>query len=165
MAQATQTLIDTLYHTADHLRQDVPYTWGHHGQCNCGHLLQVSTQLNDQEIQRMAHTGQGEWTELAEDYCGVTGAPVDYLVQTLTGLGLTPSDIRHIEFLSDKQVLQHLEGGFRWLKHNKREHAILYFEAMARMLEEKIQDQTILAILNTPSCESAVPEYCEAITV
>jgi hypothetical protein len=159
MAQATQTLIDALNSTANRLRQDVPYTWGHHGQCNCGHLLQVTTQLDDQEIQRLAHTGQGEWTELAEDFCEVTGAPVDYLVQALTGLGLTPTDIRHIEFLSDKQVLQHLEGGFRWLKHNNRQHAILYFEAMARMLEEKILDQTIQEILNTPTNVSPVTDY------
>ena len=27
-----------------------------------------------------AHSGIGEWTELAEDYCGITDAPVSLLI-------------------------------------------------------------------------------------
>jgi len=38
-------------------------------------------------------------------------------------------------------VLEHLPGGFRWLKKNKREDVILYFETFADMLEEKLLAQ------------------------
>lgn len=47
-------------------------------------------------------------------------------------------DIHHIEYLSDREVLNHLPGGFRWLKRNAREDVIIYFEAFANMLEEKL---------------------------
>ena len=52
--------------------------------------------------------------------------------------GLTPVDIRHIECLTDREVLNHLPGGFRWLRKNVREDVILYFEAFANLLEEKL---------------------------
>jgi hypothetical protein len=143
MAFASYRLIQALRDAAQQLRQDAPYAWGHHGQCNCGHLIQVTSDLSDKDIQRVAHTGDGEWTELANDYCHVTGTQVDVLLQHLMELGLTPSDIEHLEFLSDKEVLKHLDGGFKWLKHNNRKHAIAYFEAFANMLEGQLQDRMI----------------------
>jgi len=53
-------------------------------------------------------------------------------------LGLTPTDIHNIEYLEDREVLNRLPGGFRWLKRNLREDVIAYFETMAAMLEEKL---------------------------
>ncbi len=52
-------------------------------------------------------------------------------------LGLTPADIHNIEYLQDKEVLNALPGGFRWLKRNVREDVIVYFETFANVLEEK----------------------------
>jgi hypothetical protein len=63
---------------------------------------------------------------------------VDLLIGKLQKIGLTPSDIHCIEYLQDKQVLDRLPGGFRWLKRNVREDVILYMETMAEMLEEKL---------------------------
>jgi hypothetical protein len=40
--------------------------------------------------------------------------------------------------LTDREVLNHLPGGFRWLKRNVREDVIIYFEAFANLLEEKL---------------------------
>ncbi|MEJ0103245.1 MAG: hypothetical protein WDO19_12105 [Bacteroidota bacterium] len=80
----------------------------------------------------------GEWTELAEDYCGVTNAPVDLMILHLQKLGLTPTDIHNLEYLEDREVLKKLPGGFRWLKKNVREDVIIYFETFADMLEEKM---------------------------
>jgi hypothetical protein len=56
----------------------------------------------------------------------------------LEAVGLTPTDIHHIEYLCNKEVLKRLPGGFRWLKRNKREDAIVYFETFANWLEEKL---------------------------
>lgn len=52
---------------------------------------------------------------------------------------MTPTDIHHIEYLSDRAVLEQLPGGFRWLKRNVREDVILYFEAYARLLEQQLE--------------------------
>ncbi len=138
MAQANLPLINALQETARRLRQGAAYSWGHHGACNCGNLLQVVSNFTKEEIVTYAHTGIGEWTEIAEESCPVTNAPLYFLMKKLEQLGLTPSDIHNIEYLEDREVLNHLTGGFRWLKRNIREDVIDYFEAMAAMLEEKL---------------------------
>ncbi len=142
MAYPTIELISSLRHTATKLRSGNHYAWGNHGSCNCGNLLQVVAKLSKEEILRYAHTGIGEWTELAEDYCPVTNAPVNLLISKLEAIGLTPTDIHNLEYLEDKQVLNMLPGGFRWLSRNVREDVIVYFDTFADMLEDKLQ-QTI----------------------
>ncbi len=138
MAFPTIELIDALRNTATRLRNGAAYAWGNHGACNCGNLLQVITDLSKEEILTYAHSGIGEWTELAEDYCGVTNAPVSLLLKKLQDTGLTPTDIHHLEYLDDRLVLNALPGGFRWLKRNQREDVILYFETFAQLLEDQL---------------------------
>jgi len=135
MAYPNIELTEALRETARRLRKGATYAWGNHGSCNCGNLLQVITNLSREEILRHAHSGIGEWTELAEDYCGVTNAPVDLMLSHLQKVGLTPTDIHNLEYLEDRTVLENLPGGFRWLRRNNREHVILYFETLAGMLE------------------------------
>jgi hypothetical protein len=138
MAHANIELIEALRETARRLKNGAHYAWGHHGSCNCGNLLQTVTDLSAREILQYSRTGTGEWTEISQEFCGVTEAPVDLLIGKLQKIGLTPSDIHCIEYLQDKQVLDRLPGGFRWLKRNVREDVILYMETMAEMLEEKL---------------------------
>jgi hypothetical protein len=138
MAYPDIKLIDALRETAQNLRNGADYAWGHHGSCNCGHILQVVTHLSNQEILQHAQTVYGEWTEIAEDYCGVTNAPAYLLISRLEKLGLTPTDIHNLEYLEDRNVLENLPGGFRWLKRNLREDVIVYFETMADMLEDEL---------------------------
>ena len=158
MAKASLELISALRKAAHRLQNGAHYAWGHHGACNCGQLVQVVSQLTEGEIIRYAHTGTGEWTELAEDFCSITNAPYTLLMAKLDELGLNASDIHHIEYLSDKEVLQHLSGGFRWLKRNKREDAIAYFEAFANMLEEKMAQQLNIDFNKILSMETAPSE-------
>jgi hypothetical protein len=138
MALPNFTLINALRETARRLRIGAPYAWGNHGTCNCGNLTQVLTRLSKEEILQYAHTGIGEWTELAEDYCGVTDAPASLLINKLQQAGLTPVDIHNLEYLEDKKVLERLPGGFRWLKRNVREDVIEYFETYAALLEDQL---------------------------
>ena len=138
MANANIFLINALRETAIRLSAGADYAWGNHGSCNCGNLLQVITALNRTEILRLAQTGVGEWTELAEDYCGVSKIPVDQLIGHLMEAGLTPTDIHNIEYLEDREILNRLPGGFRWLKRNVREDVIIYLKTMADMLEEQL---------------------------
>jgi hypothetical protein len=138
MAFPNTVLIEALRTTAKRLSDGATYAWGNHGACNCGNLLQVITPLTRQEILQHAHTGIGEWTELSEDFCGVTNAPVDMLLSKLQGVGLTPSDIHNLEYLDNREVLDKLPGGFRWLKKNEREDVIVYFETFANILEDQL---------------------------
>jgi len=137
MAKATIELINALRLTATNLRNGSYHSWGHHGACNCGNLVQSVTKFTKEEILRYAHTGRGEWTELALEFCPTTNAPLTLVFKQLQEIGLTPTDIHHIEYLSDRAVLENLPGGFRWLKRNKKDDAIDYFETFANVLEEE----------------------------
>jgi hypothetical protein len=141
MAHPNIELIEALRETARRLKQGAHYAWGNHGSCNCGNLLQTVTALSSKEVLQYSRTGTGEWTELALDFCPVSEAPVDLLITKLEKIGLTPSDIHCIEYLEDKQVLDRLPGGFRWLRRNVREDVVLYMETMADLLEEKLEKQ------------------------
>lgn len=138
MAHPNLTLIGALRQAAHRLKNGAHYAWGHHGSCNCGHVLQVVTHLSKEEILRHARTGIGEWTEIAEEYCGVTNVPADLMISKLQAIGLTPTDIHCLEYLQDREVLNRLPGGFRWLQRNVREDVIVYFETLAEVLEEKL---------------------------
>lgn len=138
MAYPHLNLINILREAAQNLSNGAAYSWGHHGSCNCGHILQATTQLSKEEIVRHAQTVYGEWSEIAEDYCGVTNAPAYLLISKLETIGLTTTDIHNLEYLEDRKVLEKLPGGFRWLKKNVREDVIVYFETMANMLEDEL---------------------------
>ena len=160
MADSNTFLINALRETARRLEAGAEYAWGNHGSCNCGNLLQVITALNRTEILRLAHTGIGEWTELAEEYCGVSNIPVDQLIGHLMEAGLTPSDIHNIEYLEDRTVLDRLPGGFRWLRRNERADVIVYLDTMAEILEENLQAET-MSLLNasTPAEDSNISVF------
>lgn len=138
MANPTIVLVNALRETANRLRNGAQYSWGNHGACNCGNLIQVVTKFSKGEILSYAHTGIGEWTELSQEFCPGTNAPLNLIISKLQDIGLTPTDIHHIEYLTDREVLQQLPGGFRWLKRNSKEDAIVYFETFANLLEEKL---------------------------
>jgi hypothetical protein len=159
MATPNLTLINALLETAKRLRNGVSYAWGNHGACNCGNLTQVVTKLSKEEILQYAHTGIGEWTELAEDYCGVTNAPASLLISKLQQIGLTPSDIHNLEYLEDKKVLEQLPGGFRWLQRNVREDVIAYFETYAAILEEELAASLYIDLYKL--CNEPQPEMVE----
>ncbi|MBW0160453.1 MAG: hypothetical protein HYI21_15165 [Sediminibacterium sp. Gen4] len=159
MAIPTLALIGALRETAKRLEEGAQYAWGNHGSCNCGNLLQVITDLSKEEILTYAHTGIGEWTELAEEYCGVTDAPISLLLKKLQDTGLTPTDIHNLEYLEDRTVLNALPGGFRWLKRNQRADVILYFKTYADLLEEQLIAQIPLPSFNLKGEPSAEVAY------
>jgi hypothetical protein len=68
MAIPNLILINALRETGKRLRNGAFYAWGHHGACNCGNLIQVVTQSSKEEVQKLAFTSSGEWSELACDF-------------------------------------------------------------------------------------------------
>jgi hypothetical protein len=151
MAKKDQNLVSILRIAAKNLSEGNEYQWGHHGSCNCGNLLQAASNLNKSEIHKYAQSGNGEWSELAEDYCGVIDAPFQFLVAKFAELGLNSVDIHNIEYLSDAKVLKNLKGGFRHLARNQRNDVIEYFLAFADLIEADINaDQEIKSIMDSP---------------
>jgi hypothetical protein len=157
MAKPTRELVDALRATALRLQNGAHYAWGHHGSCNCGHLLQVLTRLDEKEIITYAHTAPGEWTELAAEFCGITQAPVSLLVKKLMEAGLTPTDIHHLEYPNDRTILERLPAGFRWLERNRREDVIVYMETFANWMEEQMPPDSVNNWLRELTEENNLP--------
>ena len=111
------------------------YQWGHMGQCNAGHLIQTITGMSSFEIVESVDFQLDEWSEHAVDYCSCTGNKVDDIFLSIEKQGLTHSDIVKLENLSDRKVLENLDGGFRYLERNRREHVVEYMRSFADLLE------------------------------
>ena len=161
MAYPNQVLIDALRTTAGRLRDGAYYAWGHHGGCNCGNLLQVLTNLSKEEILQCAQQAHGEWTELAIEYCESTNTPLSKIISELLSVGLTNTDIHNLEWLEDREVLEKLPGGFRWLRKNLREDTILYFETFANLLEARLPGKPTAKLVSDKSIRNQKPSRKE----
>jgi hypothetical protein len=134
MATPSFALVQILRETAGRLASGAEYQWSHFGKCNCGHLVQTATRIPAAEIHRTAHRKLSEWSEIPDDFCPQTGVLIDRVIDTLFELGLTNTDLRHLEDLTDPEVLAGLPGGRRYLQRNQRADVILYMRTWADLL-------------------------------
>jgi hypothetical protein len=154
MATPNLELISALRKTAKKLEIGAPYQWGHMGSCNCGNLAQEVSKLTKAEIHAYAMQNmQGDWSEQTEAYCPISNQPMDLLITQMTSIGLTMTDLKNLEKLSDKKILQRLPSEFRYLHHNKRDHVVMYMREWATMLEEEL-----LADIRLPQMEEIMQE-------
>jgi len=151
MARPNPDLISAMRRTANKLQTGAPYQWGHMGSCNCGNLAQELTQYSKAEIHHFAMRNHGDWNEQVNDYCATSGLPMDLLISDLLMHGLSIEDLKHLERLSDREVLKRLPAEHRYPEHNKREDVVRYLNAWADLLEEKF-----LAVARVP--EQAIPK-------
>ena len=135
MAQSSLVLIQALRTTVARLATGGAYQWGHHGQCNCGHLAQTVCKLPPAKIHQFALERDGDWEALCNAYCPTSGYPIDDVISELCALGLTPQDLANLEKLDAPEVLAALPGGHRWLRRNSREDLVAYLSAWADLLE------------------------------
>jgi hypothetical protein len=140
MAAPHPRLIDALRETADRLRRGSDYKWSNFGLCNCGHLAQTVTHRSPKEIHEAALQRAGDWGQQALEYCGETGLEMDHIMNELLKLGLSPSDIRDIERLSNPKVRRRMGATVTGVTHYARTDAIAYFEAWADLLEEQLPE-------------------------
>jgi hypothetical protein len=165
MESSRARLVIALKETAARLRrQDVTYRWASFAHCNCGHLAQTITGLGADEIQGRAMRREGDWAAQARargprgfpafDFgdrpaldegawepenvgaCPLTGASLDQILDAMYGLGLTASDVGHLERLSDPVVRRRLGNNTEYFPHHRRENVVAYLEAWADLLEE-----------------------------
>jgi hypothetical protein len=161
MATPNRPLIDLLRSTATRLEEGSRYSWGHAGQCNCGHLAQAATGLSSGEIHRrmltQAHERslhRGEWSEHAEAYCGDSGMDVEFIFEALMEVGLESKDLSHLEYLSDPRVLARLPGGHRNLKRNDRTDAVAYMRTWADVLDADLAEKNPRPRKSAPQARS-----------
>ncbi|OJJ17468.1 hypothetical protein BKI52_26725 [marine bacterium AO1-C] len=142
MAKPSVNLIDSLRKTARKMSQGAPYQWGHMGSCNCGNLAQEITKLTKAEIHAYAlQTRFGDWSEQTAEFCPTSKLPMDLVISEMMEAGLTRTDLKNLEKLSDKKVLKRLPLGERYLKHNKRDDVVKYLATWADLLEEELLGQ------------------------
>jgi hypothetical protein len=146
MARPSLELIDALRRTARKLNEGAPYQWGHMGGCNCGNLAQELTQLNKDQIHAYAMQRYGDWNEQVDDYCSTSFMPIDLIISEMVGAGLMLEDLKHLEKLSDRQVLMRFPIEKRFLKHNLREDVVAYMNEWANLLEEQLLERIKLPI-------------------
>lgn len=165
MARPSARLVHALRHTADRLAQpEVVYQWSHFGHCTCGHVAQTLTKLEASTIYRAAFHRPGDWGEQAArlgrpeapdygerpaidegayefeslDRCVATGSPLAAILDAMYRAGLEPEDVRHLERLSDGEVLRWLGKNTTGLEHANRAHVVTYLRGFAELLETKL---------------------------
>jgi hypothetical protein len=141
MARPNPELIDALRRTAKKLTEGAPYQWGHMGGCNCGNLAQELTKLSKDQIHAYAMQRYADWNEQVDDYCTTSFMPIDLVISEMLNAGLLLEDLKHLEKLSDRQILQRFPFEKRFLKHNVRNDVVAYMNEWANMLEEKLLER------------------------
>lgn len=139
MAKPNPELIYALRNAAQKLQDSQNYQWGHMGSCNCGYLVQEVTKLSKADIHEYAmRTRGGDWSEQALDFCPTSGYLMDQVISYMLDAGMDIADFKHLERLSDKEVLQKLPLEERYLRHNYKKDVVKYMNAWAELLEEKL---------------------------
>lgn len=138
MSRANPELITALRKTAERLQDGAKYQWGHMGSCNCGHLAQEITHLSKARIHEYAMGRAGDWADQCLEFCPDSSYPMDLLITRLLEAGLDIDDLRHLERLSDKKILQRLPDEKRNLRHNSKSDVIIYLKTWADLLEEQL---------------------------
>ena len=134
MAAIRISIIEALRTTAKKLENGNRYEWGHMGNCNCGNLVQTITSFSRAEIQEYALQKRGDWTEQLIDYCPTSGYPMDMIIGKMIEFGFTAQDLRHLEWLSDSDVLE--KSGHKFLNRNLKSDTILYLNSWADLIED-----------------------------
>lgn len=147
MAKASIKIIEVLRKTATKLMASPTYQWGHMGSCNCGFLAQEITQYSSADIHSRAMQKHGDWNEQLNDYCPTSGLLMDDLITTMLDFGFDSDDLKHLEKLSDKNILQYLPIEERYLNHNYKSDVVKYLNTWADVLAEKIAEKVSLADL------------------
>ncbi len=151
MANPSLKIIHALRQTATQLENGNRYEWGHMGSCNCGNLAQTITSFSRAEIQKYALEKRGDWSEQLIDYCPTSGLPMDLIIEKMMDFGFTRQDLRHLEWLSDTDILNKM--GVSFLNRNLKSDTIQYIKSWANLLEDQLIDT-----IKLPSFEEIIEE-------
>ena len=151
MANPSLKIIDALRKTASQLENGSRYEWGHMGSCNCGNLAQVITSSSRAEIQKFALEKVGDWSEQLNDYCPTSGMPMDLIIQKMVDFGFTRLDLRHLEWLSDTDILKKMNVSY--LNRNFKSDTISYLKSWADLIEDNLLAEIKLPVFDNELLE------------
>lgn len=149
MAKITLEVLVALRNTVRRIEQTTQYQWGHMGCCNCGFLAQELTHLRKEEIHARAMQRHGDWSEQLNDYCPTSGLLIDDIISEMLAFGFDCTDLRHLERLSDPQVLSTLPDSGKTLAFNRKADVITYLKAWADLVEARLLSPIQLGELET----------------
>ena len=147
MARNISSVIEVLRTTALELGRSTDYQWGHMGSCNCGYLAQQVTHLTKKQIHSYAMQRYGDWNEQLNDYCPSSGLPMDELISEMLNFGFDRDELKDLERLSDKRILNSLPPNERTLSLNIKTDVIKYLNAWASLLESEYLEEVNLTEL------------------
>ena len=146
MAISTPEIVFVLLQTARRLEQSHHYQWGHMGNCNCGFLVQEVLRIDKVIIHSSAMERSGDWTEQLNDYCPTSGLKIDEIISTLLAVGFTVDELKHLERLSDPEILLYAgSGSKKYFQHNKKEDVVTYLKVWASMLQERSESPATMS--------------------
>lgn len=154
MARHTLAVIHALRSTAIKLERCSDYQWGHMGSCNCGFLARQITHLQKNEIHACAMQRCGDWNEQLNDYCPTSGLPMDGIITELIAFGFDTDDLKHLERLSDRQIINALPNEAQPLAHNVKSDVIKYLAVWADFLEARFMEDIQLPNLDVIPAEA-----------
>jgi alpha-amylase/alpha-mannosidase (GH57 family) len=132
--------IDALKKTLHVLENDlVRYSWSGSESCNCGVLAQCVTNRTENTLNHLVSAPRvgfstdnlGPWAKWA-NHCQITGIPFNDVMKTLADCGFTWNEIKHLENLSDKSIVD-----FPVHVRSNKEFVIRYFKAWIQKLENE----------------------------
>ncbi len=156
MAKPTIRLIKAIRSAAGKIQAGSPYMWGHMGACNCGHLAQELTHLSKKEIHARALERMGDWNDQCDDFCPTSGLAIDDLIQTMLDAGLDLIDLKNLEKLSDRKVLNNISQGHLPLVQNNKSDVVKYLQSWANVLEQQLIDKISISDINKSALQKAV---------
>jgi hypothetical protein len=84
---------------------------------------------------------EGAWEPEDVGACQVSGASMDFVFYSLNRMGLSATDVRQLERLSDPEVRRRLGTENVYFPHHVRENVIDYLIKWADLLEEDLCDE------------------------
>ena len=108
-------------------------------------MAQTITSFTRAEIQQYALQKRGDWSDQLLDYCPTSGYPMDMIIERMVDFGFSSQDLRHLEWLSDSEVLNKI--GVPFLNRNLKSDTILYLNSWADLIEDQIISTIKLPVL------------------
>lgn len=141
-------LIPTIKIVLTSLEKDiVDYEWKHPQCCNCGLMVQGILNVTPRNVNKIFHyllsfnDAKTTWKSQAQQYCSVTGMPLNLVFEVLHNKGFKIEDIVHLEFLNNSAILE-LSGIDTTKKsyYSNRNNLIKYLKAWLNILEGHPED-------------------------
>lgn len=121
------------------------YKWDKPSTCNCGIVISAIAESRNALPLFLFARGQTTykperhtWRELCQNSCSVTGKPLTEVFQQLEEMGLSPKDIVHLEYMTNKAILQ--ESGINTKEeyyHTKSGNLVKYLKAWLRIISKE----------------------------